>query len=73
MRLISTAFLAAGLVALSACGGAAEENVVANDGADELLNLSPADLESETALNEADANLALDNAATEETAAENAQ
>ncbi len=77
MRLISTSLLAAGLFALSACGGAAEQNVVANDGTDELLNLTPADLESETTLNELDANLVLDNAATEnavtENAAENAQ
>lgn len=76
MRLISTALLAAGLVALSACGGNAEQNVVANDGTDELLNLSPSDLESETTLNELDTNLVLDNAtenAATENAAENAQ
>ncbi len=71
MRLMSTAFLAAGLVALSACGGA-EQNVVANDAGDELVNLSPADLESETTLNELDTNLVLDNGATENAATENA-
>ncbi len=72
MRFISTAFLAAGLVALSGCGGAAEQDVVANDGGDELYNLAPADLESETTLNELDTNLVLDNGTAEETATENA-
>ncbi len=72
MRFISTAFLAAGLVALSACGGGAEQNVTANDAGDELLNLSPADLESETTLNELDANLVLDDAVVENAVTENA-
>ena len=45
MRKISTAFVAAALVALSACGGGAQENVVANNSAgDELYNLAPDDL-----------------------------
>ncbi len=45
MKLVSTAALAASLVALSACGGGAEENVVANDAAaEDLYNVGAGDL-----------------------------
>jgi hypothetical protein len=45
MKLISRTIVVAGLVALSACGGAAEQNVAANNTAgDELYNLAPDDL-----------------------------
>lgn len=40
MKLLSTALLAAGLVALSACGGEAEENVAANTAVDDLYNVT---------------------------------
>lgn len=65
MKFASTLFLAAGLVALSACGGGAETNVAANNSSDELYNLTDEDLGSENLLdanavlgNELDANLA---------------
>ena len=55
MKLVSTALLAAGMMALSACGGGAEENVAANNVAEDY-NLTE-DLGSENLLgNEADAN-----------------
>ena len=75
MKLVSTALLAAGLVALSACGGGADENVAANNASDELYNLSEDDLSAdnlsgnEAAANEADANASAgDNAASENAA-----
>lgn len=40
MKLLSKALLAAGLVALSACGGDAEENVAANTAVDDLYNVT---------------------------------
>ena len=41
MKQLSKALLVAGLVALSACGGGAEENTVANDvAADDLYNVT---------------------------------
>ena len=40
MKLLSTALLAAGLVALSACGGEAEENFDANTAVDDLYNVT---------------------------------
>lgn len=43
MKFVSTAFLAAGLAALSACGGGAETNVVAND-ANTAYEVVPEDL-----------------------------
>lgn len=68
MKILSTALLAAGLVALSACGGgdSAANNVVADD----TLNVAPDDfgndvlLGNETLGNDTglDANLATDNA-----------
>ena len=71
MKLLSTALLAAGLVALSACGGAAE-NTVANNVADEVYNVAPDDLGGDNLLgnealgNEAaDLNAGTDNASTE--------
>ncbi|MDQ8758362.1 hypothetical protein RCO27_19200 [Sphingosinicella sp. LHD-64] len=60
MKLASTLFLAAGLVALSACGGGAETNVAANNTADELYNLTDEDLGGDNLL---DANAVLGNAA----------
>jgi hypothetical protein len=79
MKLSSTALLAAGLVALSACGGGAENNVAAN--AAEEVNLETETLVDDNAvLNEGDLNAGADanavsnageNAA--ENAAENAQ
>jgi hypothetical protein len=50
MRSISTAFLAAGLVALSACGGGGEENAAANNLTDEAYNVAPDDLGDENLL-----------------------
>lgn len=50
MKLISTALLAAGFAALSACGGGAEENVAANTAADEAFNVAPDDLGDENLL-----------------------
>lgn len=50
MKLVSTAILAAGLVALSACGGGTEENVAANNASDELFNVAPDDLGDENLL-----------------------
>ena len=44
MKLFSKALLAAGLVALSACGGGAEENTAANTAADDLYNVTTEDL-----------------------------
>ena len=57
MKKISTAFAISALVALSACGGGASENVAANNTAgDELYNLAPEDLGNELPANEALAN-----------------
>ena len=44
MKRISTVLLAAGLAALSACGGGAETNVAANNASDALYNVVPEDL-----------------------------
>jgi poly-gamma-glutamate capsule biosynthesis protein CapA/YwtB (metallophosphatase superfamily) len=44
MKRISTVLLAAGLAALSACGGGAETNVAANNSSDALYNVVPEDL-----------------------------
>jgi len=44
MKILSTALLAAGLVALSACGGAATENAAANNVSEEVYNVAPDDL-----------------------------
>ena len=61
MKLGTTLFLAAGLAALSACGGGAETNTATNNATDELYNVPADDLGSENLLgNEADANLAVD-------------
>ena len=72
MKILSTALLAAGLVALSACGGG---NSAANNvAADDTLNVAPDDLGNDVLLgNETlgndvlDANLVTDNAATDAT------
>ncbi len=63
MKLVSTALLAAGLAALAACGGAAE-NTAPNNVAEEVYNVAPDDLGAENALgNEAvDVNAGADNA-----------
>lgn len=65
MKFASTLFLAAGLVALSACGGGAETNVATNNSADELYNLTDDSLGDANLIdanavlgNEVDANLA---------------
>ena len=50
MKLVSKALLAAGLVALSACGGGAEENVAANNTGEDLYNVAPDDLTVDNAL-----------------------
>jgi hypothetical protein len=51
MKLISKAFMAAGLVALGACGGGDEENTAANTTAsDEIYNVAPDDLGAENLL-----------------------
>jgi hypothetical protein len=78
MKLLSSALLAAGLVALSACGGGAE-NTAANNVGDEVYNVAPDDLGSDNLLgnealgNEAaDANASADNASADN-AAGNAQ
>ena len=73
MKKLSTALLAAGLVALSACGGGASENVAADNAGEELYNLTEEDLATDNlsgneAGNEADANASTgssDNAASE--------
>ena len=51
MKILSKALLAAGLVALSACGGGAEENTAAtNVGTEDLYNVAPDDLGTENVL-----------------------
>ena len=74
MKRISTVLLAAGLVALSACGGGAETNVAANNSSDALYNVVPEDLnllgndvlldDAGTDLNAVDANAAVTNGTT---------
>ena len=78
MKILSTALLAAGLVALSACGGGAE-NVAANNVSEEVYNVAPDDLGADNGLgndaadlNAVDANAADANAA-DANAAGNAQ
>ena len=57
MKPLSMAVLAAGLIALSACGGSEEANVAADNAADESLNALPEDLGDENLLgNEGDLN-----------------
>jgi hypothetical protein len=80
MKLISKTVVLAGLVALSACGGAAEQNVAANNTAgDELYNLAPDDLAgnevlaNETLGNEAVGNEAAPGNEVAENASGNAQ
>ena len=72
MKLVSKALLAAGLVALSACGGG-EENVAANNTVDELYNVAPDDLGAEDLLgNETLGNdTVLDNALTNDSSGDN--
>jgi hypothetical protein len=79
MKILSTALLAAGLVALSACGGAATENAAANNVSEEVYNVAPDDLGVDNGLgneaadlNAADANAA-DANAVDANAAGNAQ
>jgi len=70
MKLVSTALLAAGLVALSACGDGGEENVAATNAGEDLYNVAPDDFGDDNLLGN-DAGLdnvtdgAGDNAATE--------
>lgn len=72
MKILSKALLAAGLVALSACGGGGEENTAANTGTEDLYNVAPDDLGTENLLgNETLGNdLGLDNTATTNTGAD---
>ena len=72
MKILSTALLAAGLVALSACGGggddAADNNVTAD-----TYNVAPddlgTDLDNELLGNDTTTNVGADNAATDNTTA----
>lgn len=67
MKLGSMALVAAGLLALGACGGAAEENTAANAAEEDLYNVGTEDLTLDNGLgndlgnvslgNEADGNL----------------
>ena len=66
MKIVSTAFLLAGLATLSACGGGAEENSAANAAGDDLYNVASEDLTLDNglgndlgnvSLNESDSNL----------------
>lgn len=74
MKMIKTALVAAGLMALSACGGG-DENVANNTAVDDTLNVAPADFGNETVLgNETlgndtlvDTNVAVDNTTTDAT------
>lgn len=77
MKLVCTALLAAGLVALSACGDSGEENVAADNAAEDLYNVAPDDLGDDNLLGNDSGldnvtNGAGDNAATENISA-NAQ
>jgi hypothetical protein len=76
MKLVHTALLVAGLVALSACGGSEQANVAADNTAEDTLNVAADDLGAEnlsgnelggeaTDLNAVDANAVDANAATE--------
>lgn len=54
MKKVSAALVAASLVALSACGGGAEENVAANvSAADDLYNVGADDLTVDNSLDNA--------------------
>jgi hypothetical protein len=67
MKLVSTALLAAGLAALSACGGGEEENSAANTASEDLYNVAPDDLGDENLLgNDLGNDLSLDNGAATE-------
>ena len=73
MKLVSTALRAAGLVALAACGGGDDENVAADNGADDLYNVAPDDLGGDNLLgNETLNDTGLDNEAGDNAATENA-
>ena len=78
MKLVSTALLAAGLVALSACGGGATENVAVNNSGEELYNLTEEDLgtdnlsANEATGNEAEADANASTESGENAASENA-
>jgi ABC-type glycerol-3-phosphate transport system substrate-binding protein len=50
MKILSTALLAAGLVALSACGGGATNDSAANNVSEEVYNVAPDDLGTENGL-----------------------
>ena len=50
MKTLPKALLAAGLVALSACGGGAEENTAATNAGEDLYNVAPDDLGTENLL-----------------------
>jgi hypothetical protein len=72
MKILSSALLAAGLVALSACGGGAE-NSAANNVGDEVYNVAPDDLGGDNLLgNDALGNEAADANASAGNATDNA-
>jgi hypothetical protein len=72
MKILSSALLAAGLVALSACGGGAE-NTAANSVGDEVYNVAPDDLSGDNLLgNDALGNEAADANASAGNATDNA-
>ena len=63
MKLVSTPLLIAGLAALSACGGAAEENSAANAAGDDLYNVATEDLTGDNGLGDDLGNVSLGNEA----------
>ena len=74
MKALTTALIAAGALALSACGGGAENNVAANNTAEEVYNIAPDELGNDAGLgnettdaNAVDANAADANASTNAT------
>jgi hypothetical protein len=72
MKILSSVLLAAGLGALGACGGGAE-NTAANTVGDEVYNVAPDDLGGDNLLgNDAAGNEAADANASADNAADNA-
>jgi hypothetical protein len=53
MKILSTCLLAGSLVALSACGGGAANNVAANNSTDEVYNVAPDELGTDNGLGNA--------------------
>ncbi len=63
MKLGSKALVAAGLLALSACGGGAEENTAANAAEEDLYNVGTEDLTLDNGLGNDLGNVSLGNEA----------